>query len=162
MEESDLFVEDLGQDIDTNILFARLSELDVSLAEGLILSLEQHDLGQNLVGEGARHDEGGVTGGASQVDETTLGEENDVAAAGHGVSINLRLDVLNAPGGFLEPSNINFYIKVADLGFLLALSRTEKERRELALHTIASFRIASKCFPTMISRQPVVVTKIWP
>uniref|UniRef100_A0A224XWM4 Putative secreted protein n=1 Tax=Panstrongylus lignarius TaxID=156445 RepID=A0A224XWM4_9HEMI len=30
------------------------------------------------------------------------------------------------------------------------------------LHTIESSRISRKCFPTIISLQPVVVTKIWP
>jgi hypothetical protein len=56
-----------------------------------------------------------VTGGTSQVDETTLSEENDVTAVLHEVTVNLRLDVLDALGILLQPGNINFNVKVANV-----------------------------------------------
>lgn len=82
----------------------------------------ESNLSENLVGEGARHDERGVTMGASEVDETSLSKEDDVSAAGHGVSVDLSLDVDDLFGGLLEPSDIDFDIEVtnvADNGILL-------------------------------------------
>jgi hypothetical protein len=93
MEESNLLVKDLGQNVDTNIELTGLAELDVLVAKLLIGGLVQHDLGKDLVGERAGHDERRVAGGTSQVDETALGEEDDVAAAGHEVAVDLGLDV---------------------------------------------------------------------
>jgi hypothetical protein len=55
-------------------------------------------LSEDLVGEGAGHDERRVASGTSQVYETALSEENDVVAIGHEETINLRLDVGNALG----------------------------------------------------------------
>jgi len=49
-------VQDLGQDIDTNFELLGLAELDVLLAEGLVLGLIQQDLCKNLICERARHD----------------------------------------------------------------------------------------------------------
>ena len=53
MQQSDLLIQDLGQDINPDFLFSCLTKLDVALAERLILGLEQHDLGEHLIGEGA-------------------------------------------------------------------------------------------------------------
>jgi len=78
-----LLVQDFGDRVDAYIELTSLAELDVLLAECLVFSLVQHDLGQDLVGEGAGHDEGGVAGGTAQVDEAAFGEEDDVAAVGH-------------------------------------------------------------------------------
>jgi hypothetical protein len=115
VEKSDLLVEDLGQDIDTDIELAGLAELNVLVAKLLVSGLVQHDLGKDLVGEGAGHDEGGVTGGTSQVDETALGEEDDVAAAGHEVAVDLGLDVGDRLGVLLEPRNVDFDVEVTDV-----------------------------------------------
>lgn len=115
VEAGDLLIEDLGQDIDANGKLLSLAELDVLLAERLVFALVQHDLGKNLVGEGAGHDEGGVPGSAAQVNKTTLGEEDDVATTLHEVSVNLRLDVLNAHGVLLQPGNIDLDIEMANV-----------------------------------------------
>jgi len=50
-------VQDLGQNVDTDIELLSLAELNVLLAESSILGLEQQDLCKNLVSERARHDE---------------------------------------------------------------------------------------------------------
>jgi hypothetical protein len=56
-----------------------------------------------------------VTGGTSQVDETTLGEEDDVAAVLHQESVDLGLDVLDALGILLQPSDINLNVEVTNV-----------------------------------------------
>ena len=47
----------------------------------------------HLVGEGVRHNEAGVTHGTTKVDESALGQYDNVASTLHGVSVNLGLDV---------------------------------------------------------------------
>lgn len=49
-----------------------------------------------------------MAGGATEVDQATLGEEDDVATRGHGVTVNLGLDVRVLSGSLLEPSDVNF------------------------------------------------------
>ncbi len=51
MEKGDLLVQDLGQNIDTDIKLTSLAELGVLLTKLLISSLVQHDLSKDLVGE---------------------------------------------------------------------------------------------------------------
>jgi hypothetical protein len=68
-----------------------------------------------LVGERAGHDEGRVASGTSQVDKTSLSEEDDVASALHEEAVNLGLDVLHALGILLQPGNINLNIEVANV-----------------------------------------------
>lgn len=121
MEEGNLLVEDLGEDVDTDFLLAGGAELDVLLAELGILGLEQGDLSKDLVGEGAGHDEGGVASGASEVNKTALGQEDDVAAIGHQETVDLRLDVLHRLGIGLEPGNINLDIEVTNVCIMLAI-----------------------------------------
>ena len=115
VKERNGLIKDLGEDVDTNIELAGLAELNVLGTESSILGLEQHDLCKNLVGEGARHDEGRVTGGTSQVNETTLGEEDDVAAVLHQEAVDLRLDVGDAGGVRLQPGDINLDIEVTNV-----------------------------------------------
>ncbi|KAG9954788.1 S-adenosyl-L-homocysteine hydrolase-like protein, partial [Aureobasidium melanogenum] len=126
VEKSDLLVEDLGEDVDTNghdtvleltntLTLASASELDVLLAESLVTSLEQHDLGKDLVGEGAGHDEGRVAGGTAKVDKTTLGEEDDVTAGRHEETVNLGLDVLDRGGVLLQPGNVDLNVEVTNV-----------------------------------------------
>jgi len=55
-----------------------------------------------------------VTGGASEVDETTFGEENDVTSVFHEVSVNLWLDVEHFSVG-LQPGGVDFAIEVTDV-----------------------------------------------
>ena len=49
-----------------------------------------------------------------QVDETTLGEEDDVAAVSHGVAIDLGLDIRDGDSVGLEPGDVDLDIKVSD------------------------------------------------
>jgi hypothetical protein len=76
----------------------------------------QRDLCKNLVREGARHNERWVAGGAAQVDETALGEEDDVASVGHGIAVDLRLDVRDRDGVGLEPGNVDLDVEVTNAG----------------------------------------------
>lgn len=115
VEQSNLLVQDLGKNVDANGLLAGGAELDVLLAKGLVLGLEQSNLGKNLVGEGAGHDEGRVAGGTAKVDQTTLGKEDDVAAVGHQVAVNLGLNVLDGLGVGLEPGNVNLNVEVTNV-----------------------------------------------
>lgn len=115
VELSNGLIKDLREDIDADVELAGLAELDVLLAESLVGGLVQHDLGEDLVGEGAGHDERGVAGGTSQVDETALGKEDDVAAALHEEAVNLGLDVLDAGSVGLQPGNVNLDIEVTNV-----------------------------------------------
>lgn len=81
----------------------------------LLRGSPESDLGKNLVGEGAGHDEGRVSGSASKVDETALGKEDDVAAGGHGEAVNLGLDVGVLDGSLLEPGDVNLDVEVSDV-----------------------------------------------
>ncbi len=115
VEVSDLLVENLGQNVDANVLLASGTKLRVLLAEGLVLSLEQGNLGKDLVGERAGHDEGRVAGGTAKVDETALSKEDDVTAVGHQVAVNLGLDALDGLGVGLEPGNVDFNVEVTNV-----------------------------------------------
>ena len=121
VKTGNLLVEDLGQDVDTDGLLARGTELDVLLAEDSILSLEEGDLSKDLVGERAGHDEGRVTSGTSEVNQTTLSQQDDVTAVRHEVTVNLGLDVLDGLGVGLEPGNVDLNVEmtnVADNGIV--------------------------------------------
>lgn len=111
---SDLLVELLGQNVDTDGLAATSTELNVLLAEGSILSLEESDLSKDLVGERAGHDEGRVASGTAEVDKTTLSEEDDVLAVEE-VTVNLGLDVLDGLSVGLQPGDVNLDIEVTDV-----------------------------------------------
>ena len=116
METGDLLVEDLGEDVDTDgELAGGLGELGVLAGEGLVLALVQHDLGKNLVGERAGHDERRVASGASQVDETALSEEDNVAPVLHEEAVNLGLDGNNAGSVGLEPGNVDLAVEVTNV-----------------------------------------------
>lgn len=112
--QGNLLIKSLGENVDTDGLLAALAELDVLVAENDILSLEQSDLSKDLVGEGAGHDEGRVTGGTAEVDQTALGEQNDVLAVQE-VAVNLGLDVLDGLSVGLEPGNVDLNVEVANV-----------------------------------------------
>ena len=96
----DLLVELLGQDVD---------------AEWEVLGRSpERDLREDLVCEGARHDEGGVASRTSEVDETARGEEDNVAPRLHGEAVDLGLDIHTLLGVVFEPSNVDLNIEVAD------------------------------------------------
>ena len=115
VQQGDLLVKNLGENVDANLLLSNFAELDVLLAESLILSLVQGDLGKDLVREGAGHDEGRVACGTAEVDQTTLGEEDNVAAALHGKAVDLRLDVLDRLGVGLQPGNVDLDVEVTNV-----------------------------------------------
>ncbi|RCI13972.1 hypothetical protein L249_8305 [Ophiocordyceps polyrhachis-furcata BCC 54312] len=109
-----LLVQDLGQDVDADVELASLGKLNVLFAPCLVAALVEHDLGQDLVRKRARHDKGRVAGGASEVDETALGQKDDVAARGHEEAVDLRLDVVDRLGILLEPGHVNLNVEVAN------------------------------------------------
>jgi len=115
VEPGDLLVEGLGKDVDANLELLLGGELDVLLGPLLVGALVEHDLGEDLVGEGAGHDEGRVTSGTAEVDETALGEEDDVPAVLEEEAVNLGLDVLNAGSVGLEPGNVDLNVEVANV-----------------------------------------------
>ena len=59
-----------------------------------------------------------MAGGATEVHETTFGEEDNVTAIGHEVSVDLRLDILDGLRVLLEPGNVKFDIKMPNVCFL--------------------------------------------
>ena len=83
MQKRDLLVKNLGKDVDTNFFLARFAKLDIPLAERLVFGFVQHNLCQDLICKGTRHDKGRMAGCAAQIDKTPFGEENDVAAVLH-------------------------------------------------------------------------------
>lgn len=115
VELGDFLIEDLGKDGDTDLHLASVGELDVLLAESLVVGLVQHDLGKDLVGEGAGHDERRVASSAAKVDETALSKEDDVAAAGHEEAVDLGLDVLDGRGVGLQPGNVDLNVEVTNV-----------------------------------------------
>jgi hypothetical protein len=98
-----------------NLLIELLGE-HVDAERELLRVRPESDLGQDLVGERAGHDKGGVTSGAAQVDETTLSEKDDVTAAGHGEAINLGLDIDSLLGIGLQPGNVDLNVEVTNIG----------------------------------------------
>jgi len=61
-----------------------------------VLVLPQVDLGEHLVCERARHDEGWMSSGASEVKKTSHGKNDDSVAIWEQESVNLLLDVLHS------------------------------------------------------------------
>lgn len=56
-----------------------------------------------------------MSGSTSQVDETALSEEDDVAAVLHEEAVDLGLDVLDGSSVLLQPGNINLDIEVPNI-----------------------------------------------
>jgi hypothetical protein len=116
VQTGDLLVEDLGENVHTNVeLAGSLGELGVLAGELGVLALVKHDLGKDLVGERAGHDEGRVSGSTSQVDETALGKQDDVAAILHQEAVDLGLDGSAAGSVGLEPGNVNLAVEVTNV-----------------------------------------------
>jgi hypothetical protein len=101
MGSSNLFVELLGQDVDTN-------------GPGLRVGPEGN-LGKDLVGEGVGHDERGMASSTSKVDKTTFSQKDNVVTVLHGETINLGLDVLDGSSVSLDPGDIDFNIEVTNV-----------------------------------------------
>src|SRR5262249_23819392 len=75
--------------------------------------LPQLYLCQRLVAERIAHDKARMTGGAAEVDETSLGEDYDALAIGPDDVIHLRLDLF--PFQLAERGNLNLTVEVADV-----------------------------------------------
>jgi hypothetical protein len=56
-----------------------------------------------------------VASGAAEVDETALGQQDEVTAVLHQEAVDLGLDVLDRLGVGLEPRNINLDVEVANV-----------------------------------------------
>merc|ERR1739838_728056 len=123
----DLLVQLLGQHVDTDLVLATLGP--------------EFDLGQNLVGEGVAHDEGRMSHGASQINETAFGEEDDVLSVFEGVTVDLGLHVI-LDGVGVEPGGIDLAIEMSDVADDGILQHHLEVR------------------PSMMPEQPVVVTKM--
>jgi len=117
-----LFVGEDGQldvklfKVSTSDLLIQLLRQDVDAEGELLRSRPKGDLRDDLIGEGAGHDEGRVSSSASEVDETTIGKEDDVPARWHGEPVDLRLDVHDGRGILLQPSDVNLNVEVTDVG----------------------------------------------
>ena len=120
----------------------------------------ERDLGKNLVTEGARHDERGVSRRTTEVDKAALREKEDMAARWHSETIHLGLNVNDRLRIGLEPSHIDFNIEVANAAKpMLEGCGNGKITGGSHFDTMASSGITWKCLPWIISLQPVVVTK---
>ena len=111
-ESGQLDVE-LGKMGTGNFLVELLGE-NVHAKRELLRGGPERNLGQDLVGEGAGHDERGVAGGASKVDKTTLSKEDDVAAVGHGEAVDLGLNIRDRLSIGLQPGDVDFNVKVTN------------------------------------------------
>lgn len=107
-------VQDLWQDVNAQVELFGLEFWEL-LFESSVISLEQGDLSQNLVGERTRHDKRCVSGGTSQVDQSTLGQQDHMTARLHQVTVDLWLDVDNVLSVGLQPGNVDFDVKVANV-----------------------------------------------
>ena len=105
MEGGDFLVEFLGENVNLTLLV---------LVCGTVFP--KVDLGEHLVGEGARHDERGVTGGATQVHQTTTGEDDNTVTIGEHEAVNLVLDGNNFDAGVaFKTSHVDFVIEVTNV-----------------------------------------------
>jgi hypothetical protein len=114
LSEGRKFYVELGQMCPSDFLIEFLREHMNTEREGFGIRPESN-LCEDLVGERARHDKGRMSSGAAKVDEATFSEKDDMAATGHGVSVNLGLDVYNSLGVSLQPGDVDLNIEVTDV-----------------------------------------------
>jgi len=103
VKTGDLLVQVLGEDVDLSALVL------VS-----VLVSPQLNLSQGLVGERRGHDERRVTSGATQVQQTSLSQDDDTVTIREDELVNLRLDVL-AGGGLVQVLHVDFVIEVTNV-----------------------------------------------
>merc|ERR1712137_755960 len=83
---------------------------------GLLPILQKVKLSQDLVGEGAGHDEGRMTSGASEVQQPACSQDNDAVSIWEQETVDLRLDVLDLDAReVLQTSHVNLVVKVTDV-----------------------------------------------
>lgn len=103
-------------EVEAGYFFVELFREDFDADGALAAAFPEGDLGEYLVGEAVGHDEAGVAGGASEVDEAAFCKEVDAVAVREGVFVYLRFDVeaLDAGVGF-EFGDLDFVVEVADV-----------------------------------------------
>mmetsp|Transcript_15855 Transcript_15855/g.26668 ORF Transcript_15855/g.26668 Transcript_15855/m.26668 type:complete len:450 (-) Transcript_15855:20-1369(-) len=103
MKTSHLLVEVLGKNVHLS-----------GLVGVLVLVLPQLDLGQSLVGEGGRHNEGRMASGATQVEQTTLRQHDHTVTIREHELVHLRLDVHTSCLGH-QVLHVNLVIEVTNV-----------------------------------------------
>jgi len=81
----------------------------------LVVLGPEFNLSKDLVGEGVAHDEGRMAHGAAKIDESPLGEEDDVAAVLQSVAVDLGLDLINLGGVGIEPSGVDLAVEMSNV-----------------------------------------------
>ena len=82
----------------------------------VLVATVQIDLGEYLIGERGRHDETGVSGGATEVQQAPLGEHQQAAAVREDPLVDLVLDVAAADSrNSLQSGNVDFVVEMADV-----------------------------------------------
>lgn len=95
------FVQLLWQNVDADLVLASLGpELDLS---------------QDLIGERVAHDERWMSVSAAQVDQSALGQHDQVLAVLELVAVNLWLDVDLLHTVVIEPLDVQLVVKVANV-----------------------------------------------
>merc|ERR1712087_1081447 len=105
MQPGHLLVQLLRQEID--IVFVALALLPV---------LQDVQLTQDLVGEGARHHKGGMARGAAQVQQAPRCQDDDAVPIREDEAVDLRLDVLNLDAGeALQAGHVDLVVEVTNV-----------------------------------------------
>ncbi len=102
MQTGDFFVELFAQDINADLVG--------------VLVFPEIELGEDLVGEGVRHDEARVAGGAAEVHEAAFREHEDRVPVAEGIFVDAGFDV-EALDVFalVERIDLNFVVEMADV-----------------------------------------------
>ena len=82
-----------GAEVGSGNLLVKLLGEHVHIHSELAGVAPQLNLGENLVGEGGRHDKAGVAHGTTKVDKTALGQKDDVLPVLQGETVNLDGDI---------------------------------------------------------------------
>src|SRR3546814_9473169 len=78
-----------------------------------VCSSDLLDLRQHLVGEAGAHHEAGMAGGAAEIHQPALGEQDDPLAVGELDLVDLRLDVV--PFQVAQRADLDLAVEMADV-----------------------------------------------
>ena len=102
MQPGHFLVELLGQDVNGGFVDRAV--------------LPQVEGCQRLVGEAVAHDKAGVTGGATEVDQPSFGEQEEFPAVGEDILVELGLDVDPFdPGEVIQLVDLDLVVEVANV-----------------------------------------------
>merc|ERR1711862_789465 len=105
VQSGDLLVEAFWQQV--NVILVTLVVLPI---------IQQIQLAEHLICEGARHHERWVSSGTSEVQQATRREDNDAMTVREHETVHLRLDVLHLdPRELLKLFHLDLVIKVANV-----------------------------------------------